>query len=253
MTLQNSISETDQLSPTVFVFLSVSSSSAESLWAAWTQRFVRHFRFPTTQKWLFHSAKLLLSAQSVQTQEDAAAMSQQWRQHRQKDEEDVERKFKDTVLEIDKVEPFLLFEMFGNVTAPQQAWHMYCGNFVLGGWYSERQFHVFMERFHKEKDQIANVPSTLRLSCCGCCCLPEIHRKAWRQLRSNVFSVILRCFDVSKTISLKSHHKKKLQTIQVLVLHGLRRRGLCFSSTKDEALKPSGGNKQHKVSCRSKF
>lgn len=93
--------------------------------------------------------------------------------------------------------------------------------------------------------------------CCrGCCCLPEIHRKATNWLDG---SYSLMSFQSYYNVLMCrrqfhwNHITKKLQTIQVLVLHGLRRRGLCFSSTKDEALKPSGGNKQHKVSCRSKF
>lgn len=80
-------------------------------------------------------------------------------------------------------------------------------------WEAVPCFHGTLLEIHKEKDQIANVPSTLRLSLLLWLLLsswnpPEGHQMAWRQLRSNVFSVILRCFDVSKTISLKSHHKK---------------------------------------------
>lgn len=149
MTLQNSISETDQLSPTVFVFLSVSSSSTESLWAEHKGLcVVSDFRPGKTGCFTVQNCYFLCRVYKRKKKQ----------QRCRNNDDNIDRKMKKTLsansktqklLEIDKVEPFLLFEMFGNVTAPQQAWHMYCSNFVLGSWYSERQFHVFMERFLK--------------------------------------------------------------------------------------------------------
>lgn len=147
--------------------------------------------------------------------------------------------------------------MFGNVTAPQQAWHMYCGQFCsrkLIFWEAVPCFRGALLEIHKEKDQMCRLPWD-SFCCCGRCRLPGIHRRATNWLDGSYAAMsfqshynVLMC----RRQFHWNHITNKLQTSQVLVLHGLRRRGLCFSSTKDEALKPSGGNK-HKVSCRSKF